>query len=142
MNETQGLVLAKAAGCQAGYACYDPVVAARGVGVHTQKGLRLARVVSHCNSSRNTGVMAPLHGRPPICPGFSRSLSTQWCVKDLHFTPRRRLKSASYRCMTRRRWILLEFLVFAYQKSSYFLPALVAVGVLDGVVQQIQLAFQ
>jgi hypothetical protein len=31
MDETQGLVLAKAAGCQAGYAWGDPVIAARGV---------------------------------------------------------------------------------------------------------------
>jgi hypothetical protein len=38
MDETQGLVLPKAAGCQAGYAWDDPVVAARGVEVHTQKG--------------------------------------------------------------------------------------------------------
>jgi hypothetical protein len=39
MDETQGLVLAKAAGCQAGYTWDDPVIAARDVEVHTQKGL-------------------------------------------------------------------------------------------------------
>jgi hypothetical protein len=64
---------------------------------YAKRVLRLARVVSHCNSSINTGVMASLPGRLPKCPGFRRVLSIQWCVRDLHFTPRRRFKSASYR---------------------------------------------
>jgi hypothetical protein len=41
MDETQGLVLAKAAGCQAGYPWDDPVIAARGVEILTQKGLTI-----------------------------------------------------------------------------------------------------
>jgi hypothetical protein len=39
VDETQGLVLAKATGCKAGYAWDDSVIAARGVEVHPQKGL-------------------------------------------------------------------------------------------------------
>jgi hypothetical protein len=77
MDEADGLMLAEAPGSEACFVGDDYVKAARGIKIHSQKGRRLARLVSHCNSSKKTGVIASLPGMPPNWPGYNNEIWMQ-----------------------------------------------------------------